>query len=180
MLLYSSRRQTTQCIIDELGRVPLNLRNLPNFENRKFPKTESTIIRIRNSENRRLFQSFFKRQSTFAPKLLLALSPDPFVECLQATSNIVVSFELKTENLSKVSDFDTWTMTRLWYLLGQHLGSEPSFIITLYKYGSSLIYSLGRIEKVAQRLVMISSDDHISHRVRTALLTAILKTILLS
>ncbi len=47
------------------GRVLLNLQNLPNFENRKLPKTESMI---------------FKN----TPKFLLASPPNPFAECILA------------------------------------------------------------------------------------------------
>ncbi len=45
-----------------------------------------------------------KHQSTFAPKFLLASSPDSFVECLLVTCKIAALFQLQTENLSKASE----------------------------------------------------------------------------
>ncbi len=59
-----------------IGRVLLNLQNLPNFKRRKLPKTESMTFENMNFKYRRLIQICANFQSTFAPKFLIASSPD--------------------------------------------------------------------------------------------------------
>ncbi len=75
----------------------LNFKNLPNYENRKLPKTESMTFEKQepwNSENFR------------AKKFLLVSSPDPSSECILANVKIEVSF--------KLSIFKPWISWKSW------------------------------------------------------------------
>ncbi len=44
------------------------------------------------------------KSENFRAEILARFVPDPFLECLLATDKISVSFDLRTENLSKVSE----------------------------------------------------------------------------
>ncbi len=86
-------------------------------KNRKMQASNkiSWFSKNRDFENPRLFQSLLKPPSIFAPKFLLASSPDPLVGCLLKTSEKVpVSLELQTENLWKVSETFCFWWQKVW------------------------------------------------------------------